>query len=240
MPPSPSCHKPTTKRDGRDPQGRQRYACRACGRDFMERSVSAFAGYRWPEEVILLAVRWSLSHPLSATSVMELLAERGVDVSKRTVLRWVQTFGPLLAAEARKQRRRPGRTWCVDAVFFFRGGGKERRYQSRAVDEHGQVLDVLFRDHRGTASAEAFFRRMPATSGVAPTTVVSDHQQPYGKAVQEVSPAATHVRTGLYWAQGETTKCVERSHIPPDQTRDRARAVVTAVSVPGARLCRAI
>ena len=81
MPRCPSCQLPATKRDGRDPRGRQRYACRPCGRDFTASSASAFAGYRWPAEVILLAVRWSLSHSLSATSVMELLAERGVDVS---------------------------------------------------------------------------------------------------------------------------------------------------------------
>ncbi len=56
-------------------------------------------------------MRWSLSHPLSAASVMELLAERGIDVSKRTILRWVQTFGPLLAAEVRR-RRRPLGTKC--------------------------------------------------------------------------------------------------------------------------------
>ncbi len=77
----PSCHQPASKRDGHAAAGRQRYACHPCGRDFTERSGSAFAGYRWPPEVILLAVRWSLSHPLSATSVMELLAERGIDVS---------------------------------------------------------------------------------------------------------------------------------------------------------------
>jgi putative transposase len=58
-----------------------------------------------------MAVRWYLGHPLSATSVMVFLAERGIDVSKRTVLRWVQTFGPLLAAAVRKQRRRPGPRW---------------------------------------------------------------------------------------------------------------------------------
>ncbi len=87
MPPCPFCRKPASKRDGRDAASRQRYACRACGRDFTARSASAFAGYRWPAGVILLAVRWSLSHPLSAASVMELLAERGIDVSKRTILR---------------------------------------------------------------------------------------------------------------------------------------------------------
>jgi hypothetical protein len=64
-----------------------------CGRDFTIRSASAFSGYRWPADVILMAVRWYLRHPLSSTSVMELLAERGIDVSNRTVLRWVQAFG---------------------------------------------------------------------------------------------------------------------------------------------------
>jgi transposase-like protein len=171
--------------------------------------------------VILMAVRWYLAHPLSGTSVMVLLAERGIDVSPRTVLRWVQTFGPLLAAEVRKHRRRPGTTWYVDEVFFFRKGGEEKRYLYRAIDEHGQVLDVLFRDHRDTASAEAFFRRTLGTTGVAPTSVVSDHHQPYIAAAQEVFPTARHVRTGLHRARGETTKPIERSHVA---TRDRLRS----------------
>src|SRR3954464_15098970 len=98
MPSCLFCRQPASKRDGHDAVGRKRYACRSCRRDFIERSATAFAGYRWPAGVILLAVRWFLSHPLSAASVMELLAERGIDASKRTVLRWAQTFGPLLAA----------------------------------------------------------------------------------------------------------------------------------------------
>ena len=219
MPPCAVCQQPASKRDGRDPFGRQRYACHRCGRDFTAQSGSAFAGYRWPSEVILLAVRWSLSHPLSATSVMELLAERGIDVSRRTVLRWVQTFGPLLAAEVRKHRRPLGTTCYVDEVFFFRG--TDKRYLYRAVDEHGQVIDVLFREHRDTESAVAFFRQALTRTGWRPTQVVSDHHQPYIKAVQEVLPEAKHVRTGLHRANGETTKPIERSHV---FARDRLRA----------------
>jgi len=215
----PTCHQPASTRDGRDPAGRQRYACRTCGHDFTEHSASAFSGYRWPAEVILLAVRWSLSHPLSATSVVELLAERGIDVSRRTVLRWVQTFGPLLAAEVRKYRRPLGQKCYVDEVFFFRG--KHKHYLYRAVDEHGQVVDVLFREHRDTESASAFFRQALARTCWRPTQVISDHHQPYVKAVQEVLPGATHVRTGLHRASGETTKPIERSHV---FTRDRLRA----------------
>ncbi len=218
MPSCPFCRQPASKRDGHDAAGRQRYACRPCGRDFTERSASAFTGYRWPPEVILLAVRWSLSHPLSAASVMELLAERGIDVSKRTVLRWVQTFGPLLAAEVRRHRRPLGSTCYVDEVFFFRG--TEKHYLYRAVDETGQVVDVLFREHRDTESAVAFFRQALARTGWRPTQVISDHHQPYVKAVREVLPEAEHVRTGLHRARGETTKAVERSHV---FVRDRLR-----------------
>ena len=132
-----SCERPATTRHGRDGAGRQRFLCRPCRRTFTAASVSACSGYRWPPEVLLTAVRWSLSHPLSGTSVMVLLADRGIDVSKRTVRRWVQTFGPLLAAEVRRHRQRPGRTWSVDEVCFFRDGGKEKRSLYRAIDEHG-------------------------------------------------------------------------------------------------------
>ena len=218
MPTCPTCRQPTAKRDGRTPTGRQRYSCRACGRDVTERSVSAIAGYRWPEEVILLAVRWSLRRPPSATRVMESLAERGVDLSKGTVLRWVQHFGPLLAAEIRKHRRPLGTKYYVDGVFFFRG--KDKHYVYRAVDETGQVVDVLFREHRDTASATAFFRQALARTGWHPTLGIRDHHQPCIKAIQEGLPAAEHVRTGLHRASGETTKPIERSH---DFARDRLR-----------------
>jgi transposase-like protein len=131
----------------------------------------------------------------------------------------VQHFGPLLAAKVRQHRRPLGTKCYVDEVFFFRG--KEKNYLYRAVDEHGQVIDVLFREHRDTESATAFFRQALARTGWQPTLVITDHHQPYVKAIQEVLPAAAHVRTGLHRATGETTKPIERSHV---FTRDRLRA----------------
>ena len=104
-----------------------------------------------------MAVRWYCSLPLSAAQVVRLLAERHIDVTARTVLNWVQTFGPQLAAALRKHRRRVGQKWTVDEVVCFRG--KQKLYLYRAVDEHGQVSDVLLRDKRDRASAEAFFAR---------------------------------------------------------------------------------
>jgi putative transposase len=214
----------TPTRHGRDRTGRQRFRCTGCRRTFTIDSATAFCGYHWPADIILTAVRWYLSHPLSSTSVMTLLAERGVDVSPRTVLRGVQTCGPRLVAEVHEHRRRPGTTWYVNAVVFFRKkAGQpagEKRYRYRAIDEQGQVLDVLFRDHRDSESATAFFRRTLGRTGTAPTTVVSDHHQP-SAAVPAVVPDAQHVRTGMHRARGETTKPIARSHIP---TRDRLRS----------------
>ena len=218
MPLCPACQQPASKRNGLDRHSRQKYACRPCRRTFTENTISAFSGYRWPRDVIVLAVRWYLAYPLSSRQVLELLAERGIDVSHRTVLNWVQTFGPQLAAEVRRHRRRVGRCWFVDEVFLFRKN--QKRYLYRAVDEGGVVVDVLLREHRDTASAEAFFRQAIERCGVIPNEVVTDHHQPYVKAVATTCPGAQHVRTGLHRVRGETTKAIERSHVP---MRDRLR-----------------
>src|SRR5215475_14353660 len=152
------------------------------------------ARLRYTTDVILTAVRWYASYPLSATHVMQLLAERHIDVSARAVLNWVQTFGPQLAKAVQSHRRRWGRRWYVDEVFCFRG--KQKRYLYRAVDQHGQVIDILLRDKRDRASAEAFFRRTLGRTGITPHTIVSDHHQPYVKAVTNTLPSTCHVRTG--------------------------------------------
>jgi putative transposase len=165
-----------------------------------------------------MAVRWYLAYPLSSRQVLELLAERGIDISHRTVLNWVQTFGPQLAAEVRRHRRQVGRCWFVDEVFLFRKN--QKRYLYRAIDEDGVVVDVLLREHRDTASAEAFFRQAMERTGVIPDEVVTDHHQPYVKAVATTCPGALHIRTGLHRARGQTTKAIERSHVP---MRDRLR-----------------
>ena len=149
MPTCLTCQQRPTKHDGYDRRGRQRFACRRCRRDLTQLSGSAFSGYRWPTEVILADMRWYLSYPLSARQVAELLAERGIDVSARTVLSWVQTFGPLLAKETDRYRRRLGRRWYVDELFLCRGGKK--LYLYGAVDQRGQVVDVLLRERRDLA-----------------------------------------------------------------------------------------
>ena len=78
---------------------------------------SAFAGFRFPAEVIVLAVRWYLRYGLSYRAVEELLVERGIQVDHVTVYRWVQRFTPLLADAARFARHSPGDRWFVDESY---------------------------------------------------------------------------------------------------------------------------
>src|SRR5437899_1324472 len=73
--------------------------------------TSAFAGFRFPAEVIVVAVRWYLRYGLSYRDVEELLVERGIDVDHVTVFRWVQRYTPLLTDAARFCRHSPGDRW---------------------------------------------------------------------------------------------------------------------------------
>jgi DDE domain len=98
---------------------------------------SAFAGFRFPSEVIVLAVRWYLRFGLSYRDVEDLLAERGIDVDHVTVHRWVQRFTPLLADAAWFGRHRVGDRWHVDETYVKVAG--RWVYLYRAVDQFGQV-----------------------------------------------------------------------------------------------------
>src|SRR3954462_11605799 len=123
----------------------------------IQTGLMAFAGFRFPPEVILLAVRWYLRFGLSYRDLEELLAERGIEVDHVTLFRWVQRFTPLLIEAARPCRHAVGDRWFVDETYVKVAG--VWRYVYRAVDEHGQILDVFVSKRRDTAGAEWFFAK---------------------------------------------------------------------------------
>jgi len=120
----------------------------------------------------MVAVRRYRRYGLSYRDVDELLAERGVEVDHVTVYRWVQRFSPLLAEAARFCRHSPGDRWFVDETYVKVNGAW--RYLYRAVDQYGQVIDVLVAASRDAAAARRFFRRALATLKVTPAEVVTD------------------------------------------------------------------
>ena len=102
---------------------------------------SAFAGFRFPPDVIVVAVRWYLRFGLSYRDVEELLAERGVQLDHVTISRWVMRCTPLLAEAARPCGHRTGNHWFVDETYVKVAG--QWRYAYRAIDQFGQVIDVF-------------------------------------------------------------------------------------------------
>jgi transposase-like protein len=151
---------------------------------------SAFAGYRFPSEVIVLAVRWYLRFGLSYRDVEELLAERGIDVDHVTIHRRVQRFSPLLVDAARFGRHRVGDRWHVDETYVKVAG--RWVYLYRAVDQFGQVIDVYASRRRDSTAARMFFQRARTSTGVTPSEVVTDRAPTYPRVVDELWPAAWH------------------------------------------------
>jgi putative transposase len=107
---------------------------------------SEFTGFRFPPDVIAVAVRWYLRYGLSYRDVEELLAERGIVVSHETVRRWVVAFGPRYARRLRAVRCKPNSDWHLDEMFVSIAG--RRMYLWRAVDAEGEVLDILVQARR--------------------------------------------------------------------------------------------
>jgi transposase, IS6 family len=146
---------------------------------------SAFAGFRFPPEVIVLAVRWYLRFGPSR-DVEELLAERGIDVDHVTVHRWVQRFSPRLADAARFGRHRVGDRWQVDETYIKVAG--RWVYLCRAVDQFGQVIDVYASARRAADAARRFFNGARTTTGVVPMEVLTDRAPTYPRVLEEMWP----------------------------------------------------
>src|SRR5438132_11769653 len=104
MPACPYCSSSDLTRDGHNQRARAVRACRACGRHATSESTSPVAGHRFPRDIIRLAVRYYLQLGAAAERIAGIPADRGVDISGRTILRWVQKFGPALFEEIRRYR----------------------------------------------------------------------------------------------------------------------------------------
>ena len=91
---------------------------------------------------------------------------------------------------ARAGRHVPGDRWFVDETYVKISG--RWHYLYRAIDQHGQVIDVLVCGRRNAAAARAFFIRA-LRHGSAPVEVTTDKAPVYRRVVEDVAPAARHV-----------------------------------------------
>jgi putative transposase len=176
--------------------------------------VARYKGYRYPIEVIGHAVWLYHRFALSLRDVEELLADRGVVVSYETIRSWCATFGPDYANQLRRWRARPGDKWHLDEVFIRING--TIHYLWRAVDQHGNVLDILVQSRRDAKAAKKFFRRLLKGLQYVPRVLVTDKLASYGAAHRVVLPSVNHRRSRYL------NNRAENSHQP---TRIRERVM---------------
>ena len=172
----------------------------------------SYSGYRFPPEIIHQAVWLYLRFTLSFRDVEDLLAERGIVVSYETIRRWVNHFGPMIAADLRKRRPKAHTTWHLDEVYLKIDG--RLVYLWRAVDSEGEVLDVLVQAKRDMHAALKLMRKLLRKHGFVPDRIITDDLRSYGAAVRELGIQRRHERGR--WRNNRA----ENSHQP---TRRRER-----------------
>ena len=155
----------------------------------------SFKRHRFPGSVSCQAVRWYFRFTLSIRDVEELMAERGIDVSREAIRCWVNKFGPMIAANIRRIRNRPTGRWHLDeAVVRIRG---RRMYLWRAVDDEGEVLDVLVQKRRNKHAALKLLRRLLRNTGVHPEAIVTDKLASYRAAMKVLNLQGRHHPGGM-------------------------------------------
>lgn len=179
----------------------------------IQTSLPRLKGFRFPREIIAYAVWAYHRFALSTADVEDLLAERGVSVSREAVRLWVNRFGSQFAACIRRDRPRPHDKWHMDEVVVPIYGVKHWLW--RAIDGNGDVLDILIQPRRNAKAAKRFFGRLVAAYG-EPRVVITDKLRSYTKPIRAIAPGADHrAHKGL-------NNRIEGSHRP---TRKREKVM---------------
>ena len=151
----------------------------------------SFKGAHFPQDIMLMGVRWYVAYPLSYRHVEELLEERGVPVDHATIQRWVVKYSSQLEEVFYRRKRPVGHSWRMDETYIRVKG--EWRYWYRAVDKSGQTIDFLLTEHRDTEAALRFLTQAIRRHGV-PETITIDGSEANEAAIKRYNEAhGTHI-----------------------------------------------
>ncbi len=170
--------------------------------------------HRFPAEIISHGVWLYFCLPLSYRQVELVMAQRGIDVTYEAIRQWCRKFGQQYANELKRRRPKPGDKWHLDEVFLKING--KTQYLWRAVDQDGNVLDILVQSRRNKTAAKKFFRKLLKGCTYVPRVLITDKLASYGAAKREVLPSVEH-RQSRY-----LNNRAENSHQP---TRKRERVL---------------
>ena len=157
---------------------------------------------------------------MSFRDVEDLLAERGIIVSYETSRQWCGKFGPGYARQLKRRQGRLGDTWFLDEVFVTING--ERQYLWRAVDQDGDLIDILVHPRRAARAARRFFRRLLNRQRQEPVRLVTDTLGSDRVAPRDVLPLVTHDTTRY------ANNRAEVSHQPTRQRERQLRGVTSS------------
>jgi len=158
-------------------------------------NLISFKRHRFPPQVIRYAVWLYFRFTLSVRDVEELLAERGIEVSRESIRCWAIKFGPLIAANLRRRRTPPTGRWHLDEMVVKIGG--RRMWLWRAVDDEGEVLDMLVQRRRNKHAALKFLRKLLRNQGLHPETIVTDKLASYRAATRALGLTSRHRPGGM-------------------------------------------
>jgi len=152
-------------------RGYRRFRCRACGKQYNERSGGVLNHSQYPSDVIALVVLWRLRYRLTLRDLAEMFLLCGLVFSHEAVRAWEAKLAPMLAEELRRRRRgrggARGRHWHVDETYLKVRG--RWCYLYRAIDRDGDRVDTMLSEHRDMAAARAFFRSAKAATDITPS-----------------------------------------------------------------------
>lgn len=167
----------------------------------------SFKRHRFPPVVIRHAIWLYFRFSLSLRDVEELLAQRGVDVTYESIRCWVDKFGPQIARRLRARRAAPSPRWHLDEMVSSIAG--QQFYIWRAVDDEGEVLDLVVQRERDTAAALKLLKRLLRNQPVEPQSITTDGLRSYSAALHDLGLLAHH-RPGRL----RDNNRAENSHLP--------------------------
>jgi len=152
--------------------------------------MNTYKRHRSPPDIISYAVWLYYRFNLSHRDIEDMLAERGITVSREAIRLWCVKFGALYTRRLKRKHRGYVDTLHIDEVFIKING--KQYYLWRAVDQDGEVVEVYLQAKRDGATAKRFFRRLLRSHGGEPRKIVTDKLCSYGVANRELILGAIH------------------------------------------------
>tara|TARA_B100000809_G_scaffold256962_1_gene297757 strand:+ start:1286 stop:1972 length:687 start_codon:yes stop_codon:yes gene_type:complete len=152
--------------------------------------MNTYKRHRFPPEIISYSVWLYFRFNLSHRDIEDLLAERGIIVSREAIRLWCIKFGAIYTRRLKRNHRGYGDTFFIDEVFVKING--KQHYLWRAVDQDGEVVDVFLQTKRDGAAAKRFFRRLLQSHGGEPRKIVTDKLRSYGVSHRELMLDVIH------------------------------------------------